>query len=249
MSVFGIVILVLIVLGLLFLSVNVVNQFQKGVHFRLGKIVAAREPGLRLVLPFFDKLKKVDLRTITHNVPGQDVITKDNISVRVSAVLYYKVIDPIKATVEVEDYSEATSQLAQTTLRSICGQEDMDHMLSERDKINHKMQEILDHETEPWGIKVSKVEVKEIDLPDSMKRAMARQAEAERERRAAIINADGELQAAAKLCEAAEMIGQHPSALHLRYLQTIREIGTSDKTSTIIPVPVELLKGLISKDS
>jgi regulator of protease activity HflC (stomatin/prohibitin superfamily) len=176
------------------------------------------------------------------------VITKDNISVRVSAVLYYKVVDPIMATIEIEDYDNATSQLAQTTLRSICGMEDMDHMLSERDAINHKMQGILDHETHPWGIKVSKVEVKEIDLPESMQRAMARQAEAERERRASIISAEGELQVAQKLGEAADLIGRNPAALQLRYLQTIREIGVSDKTTTLLPVPVDVFKTVFSKD-
>ena len=242
-----IIVIVICVIIYLVLSVRVVKQFQQGVHFRLGKIKAAKKPGLTMILPFLDKLKKIDLRTITHNVPGQDVITKDNISVRVSAVLYYKVVDPVKATLEIEDYNNATSQLAQTTLRSICGMDDMDHMLSERDSINHKMQEILDKETEPWGIKVSKVEIKEIDLPESMQRAMAKQAEAERERRAAIINADGELQAAHKLSEAAELIGRNPSAIQLRYLQTIREIGSSDKTTTIIPIPLDLIKGMFSK--
>jgi regulator of protease activity HflC (stomatin/prohibitin superfamily) len=165
----------------------------------------------------------------------------------VSAVVYFKVVDPVRATIEVEDYQTATSQLAQTTLRSICGQDELDHMLSERDAINLKMQQILDHETEPWGVKISKVEVKEIDLPDSMQRAMAKQAEAERERRASIINADGELQSAAKLCEAAALIAQHPAAIQLRYLQTIREIGVSDKNSTLIPVPVELIKSILPK--
>lgn len=249
MGIFQVIVVALIVLVYLLLSVRVVKQYQRGVHFRLGKIMKVKDPGLTMILPWLDRLKKIDMRTITHNVPGQDVITKDNISVRVSAVLYYKVVDPIKATIEIEDYSEGTSQLAQTTLRSICGVDDMDHMLSERDAINHKMQEILDHETEPWGIKVSKVEIKEIDLPESMQRAMARQAEAERERRASIINADGELQAATKLSEAAALISRNPAAIQLRYLQTIREIGVSDKTTTLIPIPVDMFKGIFLKDS
>jgi regulator of protease activity HflC (stomatin/prohibitin superfamily) len=249
MGTMGIIVIALVAVIYLLLSVRVVKQYQQGVHFRLGKIRLVKNPGLTMIIPWLDRLKKIDMRTITHNVPGQDVITKDNISVRVSAVLYYKVVDPIKAIIEIEDYADGTSQLAQTTLRSICGMEDMDHMLSERDAINHKMQEILDHETHPWGIKVSKVEIKEIDLPDSMQRAMARQAEAERERRASIINADGELQAATKLSEAAELISKNPAAIQLRYLQTIREIGVSDKTTTLIPIPVDLIKGIFSKNS
>lgn len=249
MGIVAIIVIVVFVILHLLLSVRVVKQFEQGVHFRLGKIKKVKQPGLTMIIPIIDRLKKIDMRTITHNVPGQDVITKDNISVRVSAVLYYKVVDPVKATIEIEDYNDGTSQLAQTTLRSICGVDDMDHMLSERDAINHKMQEILDHETEPWGIKVSKVEIKEIDLPESMQRAMARQAEAERERRASVINADGELQAASKLSEAADLISRNPAALQLRYLQTIREIGVSDKTTTLIPIPVDIIKGLFPKDS
>jgi regulator of protease activity HflC (stomatin/prohibitin superfamily) len=234
-----------LVMMLLYASVKMITQYERGVLFRMGKVRAARGPGLLIRIPLVDRLVRVDLRTITMDVPAQDIITRDNVSVRVSAVVYFKVVDPVKATIEVEDYQMATSQLAQTTLRSICGQDELDHMLSERDAINLKMQEILDHETEPWGVKISKVEVKEIDLPESMQRAMARQAEAERERRASIINADGELQSATKLCEAAAMIAQHPAALQLRYLQTIREIGVSGKNSTLIPVPMELLKSIL----
>ncbi|MFC1523745.1 SPFH domain-containing protein [Thermodesulfobacteriota bacterium] len=224
----------------LLLSIRMLSQYQQGVHFRMGKIVGPKGPGLVALIPIMDRMPRVDLRTITFEVPAQDVITKDNVSIRVSAVVYFRVVDPVKAIIEVEDYQNATSQLAQTTLRSICGQGDLDHILSERDSINHQMQSILDHETEPWGVKISRVEVKEIDLPENMQRAMAKQAEAERERRAAIINADGEYQAAAKLCEAAALIDQHPAALQLRYLQTIREIGTADKSSTVIPVPMNL---------
>ncbi len=237
-----------LILMFLFASVKTISQFERGVLFRFGRVRPAKGPGVLVVLPLVDRMLRVDLRTITHDVPGQDVITRDNVSVRVSAVVYFRVVDPVRATTEVEDYRQATSQLAQTTLRSICGQEDLDHLLSERDAINHKMQEILDHETEPWGVKVSRVEVKEIDLPESMQRAMAKQAEAERERRAAIINADGEFQAAAKLCEAAALIDRHPAALQLRYLQTIREIGSSDKNSTLIPIPMDLIRFIIPKD-
>lgn len=228
-----------------FLSVRMINQYQKAVLFRMGKVIGTKEPGVLMIIPLLDRLPKVDMRTITFVVPAQDVITRDNVSIRVSAVVYFRVVDPVKSIIDVEDYQMATSQLAQTTLRSICGQDDLDHMLSERDAINQKMQVILDRETEPWGIRISKVEIKEIDLPENMQRAMAKQAEAERERRAAIINADGEYQAAAKLCEAAALIDQHPAALQIRYLQTIREIGTSDKTTTLIPVPLDLFKSLI----
>ncbi|MEW6427598.1 MAG: SPFH domain-containing protein [Thermodesulfobacteriota bacterium] len=233
-----------IALILFFASLKTVNQYQRAVKLRAGRLVGLKGPGFAIILPFLDRLVKVDLRTITLEVPAQDIITKDNVSVRVSAVVYFKVVDPIKATLDVEDFEMATLQLAQTTLRSICGQEDLDHMLSQRDAINHKMQQILDHETEPWGVKISKVEMKEIDLPESMQRAMAKQAEAERERRAAIINADGEFQAAAKLSEAAKLISENPAAIQLRYLQTIREIGVSDKNSTIIPIPMEMFRNV-----
>jgi regulator of protease activity HflC (stomatin/prohibitin superfamily) len=244
---YALLIVVPLVLMLLFASVKMITQYERGILFRMGKVLAPKGPGVLIRIPLIDRLVRVDLRTVTLDVPAQDIITKDNVSVRVSAVVYFKVVDPVRATIEVEDYQTATSQLAQTTLRSICGQDELDHMLSERDAINLKMQQILDHETEPWGVKISKVEVKEIDLPDSMQRAMAKQAEAERERRASIINADGELQSAAKLCEAAALIAQHPAAIQLRYLQTIREIGVSDKNSTLIPVPVELIKSILPK--
>jgi regulator of protease activity HflC (stomatin/prohibitin superfamily) len=244
---YALLIIVPLVLMLLFASVKMITQYERGILFRMGKVREPKGPGVLIRVPLIDRLVRVDLRTVTLDVPAQDIITKDNVSVRVSAVVYFKVVDPVRATIEVEDYQTATSQLAQTTLRSICGQDELDHMLSERDAINLKMQQILDHETEPWGVKISKVEVKEIDLPDSMQRAMAKQAEAERERRASIINADGELQSAAKLCEAAALIAQHPAAIQLRYLQTIREIGVSDKNSTLIPVPVELIKSILPK--
>jgi len=239
------VFLVPLILMLLFASVRMITQYERGVLFRMGKVLEPKGPGMLIRFPLIDRLVRVDLRTVTLDVPAQDIITRDNVSVRVSAVVYFKVVDPVKATIEVEDFQMATSQLAQTTLRSICGQDELDHMLSERDAINHKMQQILDHETEPWGVKISKVEVKEIDLPESMQRAMAKQAEAERERRASIINADGELQSASKLCEAASLIAKHPAAIQLRYLQTIREIGVSDKNTTLIPVPIEFLKTIL----
>jgi regulator of protease activity HflC (stomatin/prohibitin superfamily) len=236
-------------LMLIFATVKMVPQYERGVVFRLGKVKDPKGPGVVVVLPLLERIIRVDMRTITHDVPGQDIITKDNVSVRVSAVVYFRVVDPIKASIEVENYKVATSQLAQTTLRSVCGQEDLDHILSERDALNRKMQEILDHETEPWGVQISKVELKEIDLPESMQRAMARQAEAERERRAAIINADGELQAAEKLCEAAKLIAKEPASLQLRYLQTVREIGVSGENTTLLPIPMDLLKGLMPHDN
>ena len=234
-----------IVLMFIFASVKMIPQYEKAVVFRMGKVLAPKGPGMVIIIPLMDKLKRVDMRTITHDVPGQDIITKDNVSVRVSAVVYFRVVDAVKASVEIENYKAATSQLAQTTLRSVCGQEDLDHILSERDAKNKKMQEILDHETDPWGVAISKVELKEIDLPDTMQRAMAKQAEAERERRATVINADGELQAASKLSEAASLIAKEPVTLQLRYLQTIREIGVSEQNTTLLPVPIELFKDLI----
>lgn len=229
----------------IFASVKMIPEYERGVVFRMGKVRDPKGPGIVIVVPLLERVIRVDLRTITHDVPGQDIITKDNVSVRVSAVVYFRVVDPVKASIEVENYKVATSQLAQTTLRSVCGQEDLDHILSERDALNKKMQVILDHETEPWGVQISKVELKEIDLPESMQRAMARQAEAERERRAAVINADGEFQAAVKLCEAAKLIAKEPASLQLRYLQTIREIGASGKNTTLIPIPIDLLKRLM----
>lgn len=243
------VFLIPLFLMFIYASVKMIPQYERGVVFRMGKVTNPKGPGMVFVIPLIDKLQRVDMRTITHDVPGQDIITRDNVSVRVSAVVYFRVVDAVKASVEIENYKAATSQLAQTTLRSVCGQEDLDHILSERDAKNKKMQEILDHETEPWGVAISKVELKEIDLPESMQRAMAKQAEAERERRATVINADGELQAAAKLSEAATLIAKEPVTLQLRYLQTIREIGVSEQNSTLIPVPIELFKHFIGNTS
>ncbi len=233
-----------VILVVLFLSVSlrILKEYERGVIFRLGRVIGAKGPGIIILIPILDKMLKVDLRTVTLDVPPQDIITRDNVSVRVSAVVYFRVLDPVSAVVEVENFYFATSQLAQTTLRSVCGQAELDELLSERDKINAKIQEILDLDTEPWGVKVGKVEVKEIDLPDEMKRAMAKQAEAERERRSKIINAEGEYQAAAKLAEAARIINEAPAALQLRYLQTLREIASENNSTTLFPLPIDLVR-------
>jgi regulator of protease activity HflC (stomatin/prohibitin superfamily) len=236
----------IIILILLFLqtSVKVINEYERAVVLRLGKFLAVKGPGLIILLPIIDKMVKIDLRTVTLDVPPQEVITKDNVSIKVSAVVYYRVLDPEKSFLQVEDYHYATSQLAQTTLRSICGQAELDEVLAEREKLNLKIQEILDAETEPWGVKVSKVEIKEIDLPEEMKRAMAKQAEAERERRAKIISADGEYQASKTLLEAAQIMAQNPITLQLRYLQTLTEIASEKNSTILFPLPIELLKAL-----
>ncbi len=238
-------VLVFLVLAFLVSSVKVLNEYQRGVIFRLGRVIAAKGPGLIILLPIIDKMIKVDLRTITLDVPPQDIITRDNVSVKVSAVVYFRVLEPVKAVIEVENFLFATSQLAQTTLRSVCGQAELDELLAEREKLNSRIQTILDMDTEPWGVKVSKVEVKEIDLPDEMKRAMAKQAEAERERRSKIINAEGEYQAATKLAEAAEIIDKAPAALQLRYLQTLREVAAENNSTTLFPIPIDLFKPFV----
>jgi regulator of protease activity HflC (stomatin/prohibitin superfamily) len=239
----------LVVLALIFLwmSVNVVNEYQRVVVFRLGRLVASRGPGLVLIIPVIERAVRMDLRVITLDVPPQDVITRDNVSVKVNAVVYFRVMDPNKALVNVENYMFATSQLSQTTLRSVCGQAELDQLLSERDQINEKIQTILDADTDPWGIKVTKVEVKQIDLPQEMQRAIAKQAEAERERRAKVINAEGEQQAAQKLAEAAVILNREPAALTLRYLQTLREIATEKNSTTLFPVPIDLLRAFLPK--
>ncbi|GAB4235065.1 MAG: SPFH domain-containing protein [Deltaproteobacteria bacterium] len=227
----------------LFLSsaIRILNEYERGVIFRLGRVIGSKGPGLILLVPVIDKMVKVDLRVVAMDVPPQDVITRDNVSVKVSAVLYFRVIDPNRAIIGVENYLYATSQLSQTTLRSVCGQAELDDLLSEREKINAHIQEILDKDTEPWGIKVAKVEIKHIDLPQEMQRAMAKQAEAERERRAKIIGSEGEYQAAQKLSDAARIIGENPIALQLRYLQTLREVASENNSTTIFPVPIDLL--------
>ncbi len=237
-----------IVLLLFFLvsAVRVLNEYERGIVFRLGRVIGAKGPGLIILIPIVDKMVKVSLRLVAMDVDPQDVITKDNVSVKVNAVIYFRAMDPEKAIIEVENYMYATSQLAQTTLRSVCGQAELDELLSEREKINGRLQEILDSQTDPWGIKVSTVEVKHIDLPQEMQRAMAKQAEAERERRAKVINAEGEFQAADRLAEAANIIQEHPMALQLRYLQTLKEISAENNSTTIFPIPIDLFKPFLS---
>jgi regulator of protease activity HflC (stomatin/prohibitin superfamily) len=231
------------VLVMLFLSsaVKILNEYERGVVFRLGRVIGSKGPGLILLIPAIDKMVRVDLRVVAMDVPAQDVITRDNVTIKVSAVLYFRVIDPNSAIVGVENYLYATSQLSQTTLRSVCGQAELDELLAEREKINEHLQEILDKDTEPWGVKVAKVEIKNIDLPQEMQRAIAKQAEAERERRAKVIGAEGEFQAAQKLSDAAKIIAENPIALQLRYLQTLREVAAENNSTTIFPVPIDLL--------
>ncbi|MBI2340638.1 MAG: slipin family protein [Deltaproteobacteria bacterium] len=231
-----------------FLSgVRIIMEYQRGVVFRFGRLIKIKTAGLRWIIPLVDRMRKIDLRTVTMDVPPQDVITKDNVSLKVNAVIYFRVVDPDKAVVQVEHYLFATSQLAQTTLRSVLGQHELDQLLAEREQINKRLQEILDRQTDIWGIKVSAVEVKHIDLPEEMKRAMAKQAEAERERRAKVIHADGEFQAAARLGDASDIIGSHPPALHLRYLQALTEIAAEKNSTTIFPVPMDLLDAFMKK--
>jgi regulator of protease activity HflC (stomatin/prohibitin superfamily) len=238
----------IVVLAVLFLSsaIRILNEYERGVIFRLGRVIKAKGPGLIILIPIVDKLVKVSLRLVAMDVDPQDVITRDNVSVKVNAVIYFRVIDPVKAIIEVENYQYAMSQLAQTTLRSVCGQAELDELLSAREKINAELQEILDTHTDPWGIKVATVELKHIDLPTEMQRAMAKQAEAERERRAKIINAEGEFQASEKLADAAKIIQEHPVALQLRYLQTMREMASENNSTLILPFPIELVRPLIS---
>ncbi|MFO7877793.1 MAG: slipin family protein [Desulfovermiculus sp.] len=236
-------IIVLVVL-FLFSAIKILNEYQRAVVFRLGRVLHAKGPGLIILIPVIDKMIKVSLRILALDVPGQDVITKDNVSVKVNAVIYFRVMDPVKAILEVEDYMFATSQLSQTTLRSVCGAAELDEILTHRNQINDQIQSILDEHTDPWGIKVTNVEVKYIDLPQEMQRAMARQAEAERDRRSKVINAEGEYQAATRLAEAAEIIQKYPQALQLRYLQTMREMTYESKASTILPIPLDLFSML-----
>jgi len=240
-----------IVLIILFLSaaIKVLREYERGVVFRLGRVLkSTKGPGLVIIIPIIDKLIRVSLRLVAMDVPPQDVITKDNVTIKVNAVIYFRVMDPNNAIIEVENYLFATSQLAQTTLRSVCGQVELDEILSEREKINTRLQSILDKHTDPWGIKVSNVEVKHIDLPAEMQRAMAKQAEAERERRAKVINALGEFQAADKLAEAAKKIEDYPYALQLRYLQTLREVAAEGNSTTLFPIPIDLFKPFFKKE-
>jgi regulator of protease activity HflC (stomatin/prohibitin superfamily) len=228
----------LIILGQ---SIRVLREYERGVIFRLGRLVGAKGPGLIILIPIIDKMVKVSLRTVAMDVPSQDIISRDNVSLKVNAVLYFRVIDPQKAIVEIEDYLYATSQIAQTTLRSVLGQSEMDELLASRDKLNQLLQQIIDQHTDPWGVKVSAVEVKVVDLPPEMQRAMAKQAEAEREKRAKIIHAEGELMASVKLAQAAKIIASEPQTLQLRYLQTLSEIATEKNSTIVFPVPIDLL--------
>jgi regulator of protease activity HflC (stomatin/prohibitin superfamily) len=238
---------VVIVLLILISGIKIIREYQRAVVFRLGRLVAARGPGIIYVIPLIEKIVRIDLRTVTMDVPPQDVITRDNVSVKVSAVLYFRVLDPNRAILEVENYLFATSQLAQVTLRSVCGQAHLDELLSERDKINARIQGIIDQQTDPWGIKVVLVEVKDIDLPPDMQRAMAKQAEAERERRAKVIHADGEFQASQKLAEAAEIIAKEPIAMHLRFLQSLVQVSAEKNHTIVLPVPIDILRNALRK--
>jgi len=228
-------------------AIKILREYERGVIFRLGRLIGAKGPGIIFIIPGVDKLMRISLRLVTLDIPPQDVITRDNISIKVNAVVYFRVMDPNKAVVEVENYLYATSQLAQTTLRSVVGQADLDELLSQRDKINLKLQDILDKHTEPWGIKVSLVETKQVDLPENMQRAIAKQAEAEREKRAKIIHAEGEYQAAEKLTQAANVISVNPTALQLRFLQTLAEIAVEKNSTTIFPVPIDIISAFVKK--
>jgi regulator of protease activity HflC (stomatin/prohibitin superfamily) len=245
----GVLIFIAFILLFLLSGVKVLNEYERGVVFRLGRIVAPKGPGLRWIIPGIDKMIKISLRLITMDVPPQDVITRDNVSVKVNAVVYFRVVDPVKAVIQVENYLYATSQLAQTTLRSILGQVELDDLLSEREKLNVQIQEVLDRHTDPWGIKVSLVEIKYVDLPQEMQRAMARQAEAERERRAKVINAEGEYQAATRLSEASNILSQNPMALQLRFLQTLVEVSSEKNSTIVFPIPLDIIRPFLGKAS
>jgi regulator of protease activity HflC (stomatin/prohibitin superfamily) len=241
--IFGVVILLIILIS----AIKIMREYERGVIFRFGRLRGTKGPGIFLIIPFVDKMIKVDLRTVTMDVPPQDVITKDNVPVKVNAVVYFRVMDPAKSVVKIERYMVATSQIAQTTLRSILGQAELDDLLSRRDKINKELQKIIDEQTDPWGVKVSVVEVKDVELPQTIQRAFARQAEAERERRAKIINAEGEFQASERLSEAARVLSKHPISVQLRFLQTLKEIGTEQNSTIVFPVPVDLIQSFIDK--
>jgi regulator of protease activity HflC (stomatin/prohibitin superfamily) len=240
----GIIIIFIIII--LSSAIRILREYERGVIFRLGRLIGAKGPGLILLIPVVDRMVRVSLRTVVMDVAPQDVITKDNVSLKVNAVVYFRVVHAEKAIVEVEQYLDATSQLSQTTLRSVLGQSQLDELLAERDQINRQLQIIIDHQTEPWGIKVSNVEVKHVDLPPEMQRAMAKQAEAERERRAKVIHAEGEFQASGKLREAADVISENPTAVQLRYLQTLTEVASEKNSTTIFPVPIDMLKPFIN---
>ncbi|MDX1702477.1 MAG: slipin family protein, partial [Melioribacteraceae bacterium] len=242
-------IIITFVIFILASAIRVLREYERGVVFRLGRLIGSKGPGLILLIPVIDRMVRVSLRTVVMDVPEQDVITKDNVSLKVNAVVYFRVVQAEKAIVEVEKYLDATSQLSQTTLRSVLGQSQLDEILAERDKINIKLQQIIDSQTDPWGIKVSTVEVKHVDLPPEMQRAMAKQAEAERERRAKVIHAEGEFQASKKLKEAADVIATEPTALQLRFLQTLTEVASEKNSTTIFPVPIDLLRPFIKAES
>jgi len=241
----GIVIFLVIVL--VPMAIKIVQEYERGVIFRLGRLVGARGPGFFMIIPFFDRMVKVDLRTVTMDVPPQDVISKDNVTVKVNAVVYFRVVDPEASVVKVLDHIRATSLISQTTLRNVLGQSELDELLSQRETLNQKLQKIIDEQTEPWGVKVSIVEIKDVELPETMRRSMAAQAEAERERRAKIIHAEGELQASEKLAEAGSVIGREPTTLQLRYLQTLVEIASEKNSTIIFPLPIDLLTAFIRK--
>jgi regulator of protease activity HflC (stomatin/prohibitin superfamily) len=240
-------IVVVALLGATFVSFKVVREYERGVVFRLGRVLPAKGPGLVVLIPLVDRMVRVDLRTVTLTIPPQEVITRDNVPARVAAVCYFRVVDPGAAITAIEAFAPATSQIAQTTLRSVLGRADLDQLLAERERLNDDLQKIIDEQTEPWGIKVSIVEIKDVEIPEAMQRAMARQAEAERERRAKIINAEGEFQAAAKLADAAAIIAREPSALQLRYLQTLLEIGAEQNTTVVFPLPIDLLAPFLAR--
>jgi len=243
----GIVFGIVIVLILLFSAIRILKEYERGVLFRFGRLRGTKGPGIFLIIPFVDKIVKVDLRTVTMDVPPQDVITRDNVPVKVNAVIYFRVLDPEKSVVKIERYILATSQIAQTTLRSILGQAELDDLLARREKINQELQKIIDEQTDPWGIKVSMVEIKDVELPQSIQRAFARQAEAERERRAKIIGAEGEFQASEKLSNAAAVLSKHPVSVQLRFLQTLKEIATEQNSTIVFPIPIDLIDIFISK--
>jgi regulator of protease activity HflC (stomatin/prohibitin superfamily) len=243
---FSALIIVIVLIGLLSSAIKIVQEYERGVIFRLGRLQGARGPGLFIIIPIIERMVKVDLRTVTMDVPSQEAITKDNVTVRVNAVIYFHVLNPEASVVNVTDHFRATSQIAQTTLRSVLGQSDLDTLLSEREQINQQLQQIIDEQTEPWGVKVTVVEVKDVELPESMQRAMARQAEAERERRAKIINADGEYQAAERLTDAGRIMSTQPSALQLRFLQTLTDVSTERNSTIIFPIPIDLIRAFMS---
>ena len=247
MPTLAIVLAALIVVGLLLITstVKIVQEYERGVIFRLGRLVGARGPGLFFLIPFAERMQKMDLRIITHEVPAQEAITRDNVTVKVNAVVYFRVVDPEQAVVKAVDYLRATSLVAQTTLRSILGQSDLDHLLSQRDQINQSLQVVIDGQTAAWGVKVTSVEVRDLELPETMQRAMARQAEAEREKRAKVIHAEGEFSASQQLAAAAEVIGSQPATLQLRYLQTLTEIAAEKNSTIVFPLPLELLQGFL----